>query len=229
MSREDVLELEAARVDAPRGERPEHERVVGIGAVAEADQHERRRLARGRQTDPGQPAIRSRHAEDGPQRLRSRTTCKQIYKLGEDGRARDGHRAVAGRSARLTRVGERDGQEARRARAPRARRPTAALASRPRASRIALEVIRHHRLLELLSRRDARPRRRRRPRRGRPARARPLGGARGAHRPRRSAIPTHDPHGDPIPDAEPRVADATRPEVTEAGSAAGRRTSARAA
>ena len=42
---EDVLELEAAGVDRAGGERPEHERVVGIGAVAEADQHERGRLA----------------------------------------------------------------------------------------------------------------------------------------------------------------------------------------
>src|SRR5262249_42530128 len=36
---EDVLELEAARVHAPRSEGPEHERVVGVGAVSEADQH----------------------------------------------------------------------------------------------------------------------------------------------------------------------------------------------
>ena len=37
---QDVLELEPARVDAARGEAPEHERVVGVGAMAEADQHE---------------------------------------------------------------------------------------------------------------------------------------------------------------------------------------------
>ena len=42
---QDVLELETARVDAPGGERPEHERVVGVWTVAEADQHGRRRLA----------------------------------------------------------------------------------------------------------------------------------------------------------------------------------------
>ena len=42
---EDVLELEAAWVDPARRQRPEHEGVVGIRAVAEADEHERRRLA----------------------------------------------------------------------------------------------------------------------------------------------------------------------------------------
>ena len=36
---EHVLELESARVDPALGESPEHERVVGIGAVAQADQH----------------------------------------------------------------------------------------------------------------------------------------------------------------------------------------------
>ena len=36
---QDVLELEAARVDLAGGEGPEHERVVGVGAVAEVDQH----------------------------------------------------------------------------------------------------------------------------------------------------------------------------------------------
>jgi hypothetical protein len=42
---QDVLELEVAGVDLPRRERPEHERVVGIRAVSEPDQHERGRLA----------------------------------------------------------------------------------------------------------------------------------------------------------------------------------------
>ena len=36
---EDVLELEAARVHAPAGKRPEHEGVVGVGAVTESDSH----------------------------------------------------------------------------------------------------------------------------------------------------------------------------------------------
>ena len=42
---EHVLELEAARVHRPVGQGPEHERVVGVGAVAEADQHKGGRLA----------------------------------------------------------------------------------------------------------------------------------------------------------------------------------------
>src|SRR5439155_5783736 len=39
------LELEPARFDRALGERPEHERVVGIGAMTEPDQHRRGRLA----------------------------------------------------------------------------------------------------------------------------------------------------------------------------------------
>ena len=35
-----VLELEPARVDLARGEAPEHERVVRVGAMAEADEHD---------------------------------------------------------------------------------------------------------------------------------------------------------------------------------------------
>ena len=49
---------------------------------------------------------------------------------------------------------------------------------------VALEVIRHHRLIELYLAETLGLARRRRPRRGRPARARDLGGARGADRPR---------------------------------------------
>ena len=41
---QDVLELEIAGVDLARGQRPEHERVVGIRAVAESDLHERGRV-----------------------------------------------------------------------------------------------------------------------------------------------------------------------------------------
>ena len=37
----DELELEAARVDAPRRERPDHERIVGVGAVSHLDRHAR--------------------------------------------------------------------------------------------------------------------------------------------------------------------------------------------
>jgi hypothetical protein len=36
---QNVLELESTRVDLVRRERPEHERVVGIRAVSEPDQH----------------------------------------------------------------------------------------------------------------------------------------------------------------------------------------------
>ncbi len=39
---EDLLEVVAASVDALGRERPEHERVVGIGAMADADAHEAR-------------------------------------------------------------------------------------------------------------------------------------------------------------------------------------------
>ena len=39
---EDLLELVPARLYALARERPEHERVVGIGAVADADAHEAR-------------------------------------------------------------------------------------------------------------------------------------------------------------------------------------------
>ncbi len=39
---EHLLELVPVRLDAVGRERPEHERVVGIGAVADADPHEAR-------------------------------------------------------------------------------------------------------------------------------------------------------------------------------------------
>src|SRR5262249_27328872 len=54
---EDVLELEAARFDAVLAQRPEHESVVGIGAVAEADQHGGRRLASDGLTPPEEPTL----------------------------------------------------------------------------------------------------------------------------------------------------------------------------
>ena len=69
----------------------------------------------------------------------------------------------------------------------------------PAGERVALEVIRHHRLLELYLARDARPARRRGPRRGRPARARPLRGARGADRPR-ARLPDARPARRPDPE-----------------------------
>jgi len=39
-----VLELEASGVDDPRGETPEHERIIWIWAVPETDSQERPRL-----------------------------------------------------------------------------------------------------------------------------------------------------------------------------------------
>ena len=54
--REHVLELEAARVDPSRGEAPEHERVVGIRAMPEADQHGREATT-GLAIVPEEPAL----------------------------------------------------------------------------------------------------------------------------------------------------------------------------
>ena len=79
----------------------------------------------------------------------------------------------------------------------------ARLTRRGRAGR--LEVIRHHRLLELYLAADARPRRRRGPRRGRPARARDLGGARGADRPR-ARLPDPRSARRPDPGRRPQLA-----------------------
>ena len=120
--------------------------------------------------------------------------------LQAPGRARpsDDRRAREGPGG-LTRVGVRDGEEARGARAARARAvPRRALTAS--GERVALEVIRHHRLLELY-----------------------LAETLGLHVDavhdeadrlehviseelearidRALGFPTHDPHGDPIPDA----------------------------
>ena len=64
--------------------------------------------------------------------------------------------------------------------------------------RVALEVLRHHRLLELFLVGRARPAARRGARRGRPARARALGGARGADR-RGARLPDARPARPPDP------------------------------
>ena len=125
------------------------------------------------------------------------------------GRPRDRHRARA-RPGRLAGVGLGDAEEARGARPARARAlPRRAPDPGRREGRArgdppppaARAVPRPH----------ARPERRGRPRRGRPARARDLRGARGSGSTRRSAIPTHDPHGDPIPDANLEWPAAERP------------------
>ena len=73
---------------------------------------------------------------------------KAIYKL-QTGEGRVSVTALAREQQRLARLGQRDGQEAGRARARRARAVPRRHASRPAGERVALEVIRHHRLLEL--------------------------------------------------------------------------------
>ena len=126
---------------------------------------------------------------------------KSVYKLQSlDGRVTIG--ALAKDQSRLARVGLGDGEEARGARPARAR----AVPRRPAddaGERVALEVIRHHRLLELY-----------------------LAETLGVHVDdvhdeadrlehviseelearidKALGFPTHDPHGDPIPDANLR-------------------------
>ena len=68
--------------------------------------------------------------------------------------------------------------------------------------RVALEVIRHHRLLELYLAEALGDAVGSGPRRGRGARARTSARTSRSGSPRSSANPTHDPHGDPIPDAD---------------------------
>ena len=88
-----MLELESARVDLARGEAPEHERVVGVGAMSEADQHEAReastRLARRRYAlIQGAEAALSDAIQD---------YLKEIYKLQAGRRPRHGDGARARR------------------------------------------------------------------------------------------------------------------------------------
>ena len=71
--------------------------------------------------------------------------------------------------------------------------------------RVALEVIRHHRLLELYLAKTLGLRCRRRARRSRPAGARDLRGARGPHRPR-ARLPDPRPARRPDPGRQPGVA-----------------------
>ena len=88
--------------------------------------------------------------------------------------------------------------------------------------RVAVEVIRHHRLLELYLAQTLGLRRRRRPRRGRPPRARDLRGARGADRPG-ARLPDARPARRPDPGREPRVAVSPARAAPERGQALGRR------
>ena len=123
--------------------------------------------------------------------------AKAIYALQARGRrARDDQRPgrAAGRDAR---VGVGDGQEARRARASSTTCPTAACAD-PDGERLALEVLRHHRLLELYLAEHL----------GVPwdrvheeaeALEHVLSEDLEARIAAKLGNPTHDPHGDPIP------------------------------
>ena len=102
--------------------------------------------------------------------------------------------------------------------------------------RVALEVIRHHRLLELYLAETLGARRRRRPRRSRTARARHLGGARGANRqgarlsdprPARGSDPGREPSLAPVSIAGRRLARGEaartgRPELHACGDARSR-------
>ena len=127
---------------------------------------------------------------------------REIYKLGQEARTRRFRDGARPRAERLGGVGERDGEEARGAdaRGARAVRRRVAHAA---GERVALEVIRHHRLLELYL-------------------AETLGvdvedvhdeADRLEHAiseeleariDKALGFPTHDPHGDPIPDANLR-------------------------
>ena len=205
-----LLELEAARVDRAGRDRPEHERVVGIGAVAEANQH-RPRLA---------PASR---AYTGPVAKPDLSDAiqdylKEIYKLGVESE-RVSTSALAGRqqvsaasaSAMVKKLAALGLAE---------HTPYRGVTLTHAGEQVALEVIRHHRLLELYL-------------------AETLGigvddvhdeAARLEHAlseeleariDRALGFPTHDPHGDPIPNANLEW-----PKESSARASAGRRRSA---
>ena len=183
--RHDRLELEPAKVDGAGLDRPDHERVVGIRGVADSDGHDAPRYPapRAQRVDPGLPEVGLQAA--GGERPR------------DDRRACEGPRRRAG-------VGVGDGQEARRARAAHTR----AVSRREPHRRGQTRRARGDPPpppARAVPRGDARRARRRRPRRGGPARARDLGGARSAHRPR-ARIPDARPARRPDPGREPRVA-----------------------
>jgi Mn-dependent DtxR family transcriptional regulator len=183
-----VLELEAARVDPLRGQRPEHERVVWIGAVSKPDQHAAtltallwNAVARPALTDSIQDYL------------------KAIYKL-QEGEARVSVTALAREQGVAT--GSASEMVKKLAalelvdHAPyKGVRLTAA------GERVAVEVIRHHRLLELylaqtlgLDVEDVHDEADRL--------EHVLSEELEARIDRALGFPTHDPHGDPIPNAE---------------------------
>ena len=111
---------------------------------------------------------------------------------------------------RLARDGDRDAEAARRARPGRARALPRRRAHRRPGERVALEVIRHHRLIEAYPRRGAGDALGPCPRRGRGARALHLGGARGADRGNaRRPQPRPARRPDPRPRARARAEDDT--------------------
>ena len=178
----------------PGLDRPEHEGVVGIGAVSDANRH-------------GGPRYRStsyaREVTAPPLSEAIQDYLKGIYKLQEAGGratvtalARDQGVSPASASAMLKKLAVLDLLE---------HEPYRGARLTPAGEKVALEVIRHHRLLELYLARTLGAARRRRPRGGRPAGARDLGGARGADRPR-ARLPDARPARRSDPRREPRVA-----------------------
>ena len=188
---QDVLELEAPRIDLARGEAPEHERVVGVGAVAETDQH-------GAQEATAIPPYTGRVAKPGLSES-IQDYLKQLYHLQSgDGRvsvtalAREQKVSPASASAMVKKLAALELVEHAPYRGVRLTRA---------GEKVAIEVIRHHRLLELYL-------------------ARTLGLHVDAVHDEADRLehvlsdeleakidsalgyPTHDPHGDPIPNAD---------------------------
>ena len=154
-------------VDLARLERPRHERVVGVGAVSHADRHG------GHVTLVTMPrAELSESIQD---------YLKSMYKLqAEHGHvtigalAKDQSVSPASASAMVKKLAALDLLE---------HEPYRGAQLTESGERVALEVIRHHRLLELYLAKTLGLACRCSARRGRPAGARDLGGARGADRP----------------------------------------------
>ena len=204
--RDDLLELEPARVDAAGLERPEHERVVRVCAVSDADPHARHatgRYARAVTRAPLSEAIQDYlkgiyklQAAAGASRSRRVARAQGVSPASASAMVK---KLAALELARARAVPRRAADRRRRARRARGDPPPPAARALPRA--------------------DARPRRRRRPRGGRPARARDLRGARGADRP-----------GARLPDARPaRRPDPGRRTWSGRRTVNDRRTGARAA
>ncbi len=183
--RRDRFELQSARVDAAGAEGPDHERVVGIGAVSHMDAHAALTL-------PSSLMANVRLSEAIQDYLKS------VYKLQAAGGrvtigavARDQGVSPASASAMVKKLAALDFLEHER---------YGGAHLTPAGERVALEVIRHHRLIELYL-------------------AETLGldvdhvhdeadrlehvisEELEARIDRALGFPTHDPHGDPIPDA----------------------------